>query len=542
MAIIEIAKIQVRRGQEEITGLPQLDSGEFGWAVDTRKLYIGNGTLAEGAPELGNTEIITEHTVPNIFNLPSYSYTGHSPSPVNTDITRTVFSKLDDFVTVLDFGATGDGVTNDTPYIQKAIDQLFLNTDKNYEASRRTLYFPAGKYIVTSTIYVPPYANIVGDGPDKTKLEINTTTNTLMQFCDGSSSGNGGTYTVFVSGSSNITSLGKPSNINITGVTFHYGTGTSTTTAQPLLRVDCAEDTIIDNCKFSGNHASGLFSSSNYAGIELRGQGAILTKNVQIKNSTFYKIKFGLKSDYDIEDIIIENNKFNNLYQGILWANSVAPNNVTGPMKTKITKNLFENIEYHGIFVGVGLNINLPRGHVSSFNSFSQVGNNMNNNGDLDSASAVIEFQAPGNISIGDRFDRTSVVDLQGNDSTILQPTIKGKVDYTGVVSTSTISTSASPLPFCRIPYTDSDQAINLQYIINKQSLGISRKGNLLISVSKVAPVPTISVTETYSYVGASNGDLTFSASLNTATNAISVNYISGNSFGTLEYFYKVLQ
>jgi hypothetical protein len=30
MAVIEIAKIQVRRGQENLTGMPQLDAGEFG--------------------------------------------------------------------------------------------------------------------------------------------------------------------------------------------------------------------------------------------------------------------------------------------------------------------------------------------------------------------------------------------------------------------------------------------------------------------------------------------------------------------------------
>ena len=50
MAVIEVAKIQVRRGQEGVTGLPQLDSGEFGWALDAQNLYIGNGALAEGAP------------------------------------------------------------------------------------------------------------------------------------------------------------------------------------------------------------------------------------------------------------------------------------------------------------------------------------------------------------------------------------------------------------------------------------------------------------------------------------------------------------
>jgi hypothetical protein len=37
-----------------------LASGELGWSIDTRRLYIGNGTLDEGAPTLGRTEILTE--------------------------------------------------------------------------------------------------------------------------------------------------------------------------------------------------------------------------------------------------------------------------------------------------------------------------------------------------------------------------------------------------------------------------------------------------------------------------------------------------
>ena len=68
MAVIEIAKIRVRRGQETVTGTPVLDSGEFGWALDSQNLYIGNGSLAEGAPEVGNTRILTEHDS-NLFNL-----------------------------------------------------------------------------------------------------------------------------------------------------------------------------------------------------------------------------------------------------------------------------------------------------------------------------------------------------------------------------------------------------------------------------------------------------------------------------------------
>lgn len=58
MAVIQISKIQVRRGLQE--NLPQLSGGEMGWSVDERRLYIGNGTLTEGAPEVGLTEILTE--------------------------------------------------------------------------------------------------------------------------------------------------------------------------------------------------------------------------------------------------------------------------------------------------------------------------------------------------------------------------------------------------------------------------------------------------------------------------------------------------
>lgn len=58
MAVIQISKIQVRRGLQE--NLPQLASGEIGWSVDEQRLYIGNGALSEGAPSLGRTEILTE--------------------------------------------------------------------------------------------------------------------------------------------------------------------------------------------------------------------------------------------------------------------------------------------------------------------------------------------------------------------------------------------------------------------------------------------------------------------------------------------------
>ena len=55
MAIVQISQIQLRRGLQQ--DLPQLASAELGWSVDTRRLFIGNGTTAEGAPAIGRTEI-----------------------------------------------------------------------------------------------------------------------------------------------------------------------------------------------------------------------------------------------------------------------------------------------------------------------------------------------------------------------------------------------------------------------------------------------------------------------------------------------------
>lgn len=66
MAIVQVSQVKHRHGLQQ--DLPQLATAELGWSVDSRRLYIGNGTLSEGAPEVGNTEVLTEYS-----NLPSYT-------------------------------------------------------------------------------------------------------------------------------------------------------------------------------------------------------------------------------------------------------------------------------------------------------------------------------------------------------------------------------------------------------------------------------------------------------------------------------------
>jgi hypothetical protein len=68
MPIIEIALIQVRRGQEYQTGVPQLQPGEMAWAEDTENLYIGK-RIVEGASNDLNSRILTDKDLSTIFQI-----------------------------------------------------------------------------------------------------------------------------------------------------------------------------------------------------------------------------------------------------------------------------------------------------------------------------------------------------------------------------------------------------------------------------------------------------------------------------------------
>jgi hypothetical protein len=196
MAVVQISRIQIRRGKENSgTGLPQLASGEMAWSVDSQNLYIGNGSVAEGAPTVGNTKILTARDLGsngNILDLITYQYKKNDYSIVtgvlgpNSPTIRPMQDRLDDSVNVLDFGATGDGLTDDTAAIQLAINELFLNPiNVTNTASRKTLMFPPGTFIISATLYVPSYATLVGSGIGKTIIQFENSASTpgaVMQF------------------------------------------------------------------------------------------------------------------------------------------------------------------------------------------------------------------------------------------------------------------------------------------------------------------------------------------------------------------------
>ena len=541
MSVIEIAKIKVRRGKANVEGVPQLDGGELGWAVDTQELFIGNGTSDEGAPNIGNTRLLTEYDKPQFltFATSTYIFADGSIPTIYTDPSGsaqiddlTLQKKLDSWVTMVDFGIS-PGDSNASLGIQNAINQLYLNPlNKTNPNTRIALKIGAGTYNITATIYVPPNVTIFGDGKGKTILNMITTNTSVMQFCDIDSVLPGG-FLVFEPGSNNITSIGRPTNISLSGITFKYdSTVVDYANVLPLLRADCASNSSIVDCAFIGSSNTNVV---NYSGIEIRGQDAITTENLTLDRVDFYGLSRAVFSDYDVNNININNASLMNLYRGISFAESIAAGNETGPTNVKVSNTVFEDIRAEAWYVGTNPE-DISTFHVSNRNTYRNVGNNLS--GDLSAVTPVIQFLSNGNLSTDDYFSRYEVINSTSTIATFYQ-TIKGKTSVTqNAVYVKNVQNSTATV-LAKIAYSGDDQFIEAKYIMRKPLASISRKGKLQISIS---PDLTAVVSDSFNYSGINDGGLLFSASLNTTSNTVSVLYSNSDTDGTIEYKFDQLQ
>lgn len=86
-------------------------------------------------------------------------------------VARSAQDKMRETISVKDFGALGDGTTDDTIAIQTAVDESIAN---DY-----ALYFPSGTYLVSDTITIEGKFTIFGEGSTSV---ITTNDNTLAIF------------------------------------------------------------------------------------------------------------------------------------------------------------------------------------------------------------------------------------------------------------------------------------------------------------------------------------------------------------------------
>jgi hypothetical protein len=157
--VVQISKIQVRRGQKNSnSGIPQLSSAEFAWAVDSQELFIGNGSVLEGAPYVGNTKVLTEHD--NILELASSYQFANDDTAITLSVSRSLQSKEDETVSVADFGAVGDGSTDCVAAFETAFTELFRNANENY---KKELLIPNGEYLFTTDLAVPSGVILKGE-------------------------------------------------------------------------------------------------------------------------------------------------------------------------------------------------------------------------------------------------------------------------------------------------------------------------------------------------------------------------------------------
>ena len=538
MAVVQISRIQVRRGQKnQGSGIPQLAGGEFGWAVDSRELYIGNGSVAEGAPAVGNTKIITEHD--NLFTLANtYTYlngnTVQTGASATSPIKRTLQARLDELVSIKAFGATGDG-TDQTTIIQRAVDQLYINSStKGTTQSRVTLFFPAGTYLINQTINLPPFASLVGEGMDKTVIQM-TGNDTAFHTVNESSTP--GSY----ADASTNTNANQARNIHLQGMTI-----STASTTNPILNLNSCRNSHFGNLKLKGSWTTGDTIVDANAGIELTSLSSLVgTNKNKFDHIVFENLSVGVGSDDDAYNNHWHCCYFQDLGNGVVFGKDSAigsQGQSTGPSKNKISQSEFVRIDAEAFVVTNGTN------NFSSHNNYEEVGNVGGNEGNAQYS--VIDFGKAGNSSVEDTFKRTS--ELGYNQTYITEypyvSEIKGYVNATlGGFHNLELNESSAYTYFFRLP-GDYTRTYEVEYTYQSSVVNAQRSGKMTFMLD--ASTNTLDFVDDFNYQGDSNyeNSVKFQAQMINTDGVSSVDTIivsmlnlTANDQGEFNYKIKVL-
>jgi hypothetical protein len=478
VAIVQISRITQRKGLE--ADLPQpLAGAELGWAVDQRRLFIGNGTLADGAPVVGNTEVLTEFS--DILEFASqYTYQGAAAGyTVQTGATpgdpvaQSIQSRLDSFAVITAFGATGDGVTDVTANINRALFQVLCRSTN--PSARRSIFFPAGIYIITDTLNIPPNCQLYGEGPDSTIISFNVQNwNNTISYPAGvlvyntattlyyrsnfvvpigtaisATNPDGNPYWtaetlpeyIFQTADSlqqtgvNIATNGAslPGNVEISSMKF------VTNQVHNGVLIEFADRCVFDSVTIEGplTTVDLVDAGDDVAAVRWSSSLSAVSRNVTWNNCKFSGFTYATDTQQQIQGITFSNCDFDTLHQGIVLGGAVPVNG--GATGVRIVQNTFDNIHSQGIVIdGVSHN-------ATAYNTFYDVGNSFN--GDVFPATSIILIDADNNVSIGDMFERNTVqsathprIDLVNTSSIALGMNITGITFFQDDIQDNTLA------------------------------------------------------------------------------------------------------
>ena len=480
MPIVQISRIQHRRGKR--TDLPQLAAGELGWVIDEQRLFIGNGTIADGAPAVGNTEILTSGAGVGGAAL-NYVYKGYlgNASPITTgdgvDFARTLQTRLDDFASVKQFDVKGDGSTNDTASIQRALDELYSNTDQDDARSRRALYFPAGTYVITSSLTIPPYAHLIGEGPDKTIIS-NSSASPVAVTEDDDGQGFGSI------GNSGAT---VPTQIQISNITFKN----TNISGYGGVSIDNATKLYFHNCKFEGTYTSGGADVSTSKGITVRSTSALPCANIYFNHCQFTKFARLVDLSYNVTNVRFNDCDFNTAYYGAMLGETMdgSTNGLTiGPRDIQFTGNSWSTIGQQAIYVkqsssttGTG-----TRNVISSGNWYaSTVGNNFEGIGSIREV-PVLQFDNDECTSTMDFFERSDLRRADGSSELNAAPELQGIGIQDKAIKSITLTDATSGATINEYPALAGKGFIIKYKIVRGTS---ERTGEFVISGSTNSPL-----------------------------------------------------
>lgn len=519
MAVVQISKIQIRRGQKNVSGLPQLASGELAWAIDTQELFIGNGAVSEGAPAVGNTKVLTE--LDNILDLASF-YTYEEDDPriqtgptVSDPINRSLRNKLDDIVNAKDFGVTADGVTDDADALQRAIIQLYVNeSTKGRPDFRRIIQLPAGEIRLTKKIFIPPFTALVGNGYQHTIIKFETNS-VGFEFVNETITADG--YDVY------DTEL-RPSTSYLNqcrNILFKDFSISTQSTIRPTLRLYEVRDSVFENIQILGSGTLNYSvspptdtfgTSSDFCALDLHASVSsqldedwITTSNVQFKNCSISGFHTAVRARYDVVGITFDLCEFSNCRQGImlgLGSNGTDEGQQVGPSQCQIRGSRFSNI------VRTAVDITRGSGNVISSNRFYRCGDQGSNSG---AARYNVINVTDGNNTVKENwFERTrNLMPTQGEyTSTAYVPEIGGHYTHTNMVQQvfaigeQTTATNIFKLP---LPASGTTQ-VNYLYVSTASPTSDTRQGKLTLTYNSLRNQLLIS--DEYDFVGDSAREL----------------------------------
>jgi len=492
MAVVQISKIQVRRGRKNgESGIPQLSGGEIAWAVDTQELFIGNGSVAEGAPAVGNTKVLTEQD--NLLDLiESYRFARNEPS-ITKSVFRTLQNKLDDRVNVKDFGAVGNGIVDDTEAFQNALNELFRNVDAEY---RKELFVPTGHYRIASPLLIPSYATVIGESQvgaviivDDTSIALTSTAGTAPAAFESSD---------------------RPHDIIFKQVSFRFTTGHFDLTGM--------KDGLFERCTFQGTlqtltDAANATVTDPMIYVSNTEKIGTIVEGITFKNCKFEKSYRALQ--FDQVDPFNSNINFMGSEFRLLTA-AIEINGVAGQINDwYIDDCYFNEIARYAFKSDFGVNVKITRSR------FRKCGND-----DLLPAapsSGIVMFGQVGNNNVIDcSFDRhaaayTTV--LVDDDRLAYTEVLNGsKVTITDEI-TQNLYISLGPVPLTM--FSSLNSHTTLDYTISFTN-GSARSGTLDIVIGDSFAGPII--TDSYSSTCGDARPETVEFSVRLVSNSVEIN------------------